>query len=242
MGRARLLRMLIKLLATCLLIISSQAASISDDQDTCRAAAEQVGVDFENFRYNVAHVIHSLTVEDVRFFFDENFPVENDIPTVNTDLTAGPPVLPNTPSFPSKYRFPLGITLDRILLNNDDPEALLGELGHAAHMLEMLYKASEVYKSLENIDINLVCPCLVEEESNGIMAELTYISMITKYNFDESKSLEEQGKVIGDTIASKQLEKRPGKYLFFGAMDGDGTQLGTNVAIYLYCKIAMLTK
>merc|ERR1712168_1020830 len=142
MGRARLLRMLIKLLVTCFLIISSQAASITDYQDTCRAAAEQVGVDFENFRYNVAHVIHSLTVEDVRYFFDENFPVENNIPTVNTNLT-GTPVLSYTPSFPSKFKFPLGSTLDRILLNNDDPDtffdrglASLEELGHAAHMLE----------------------------------------------------------------------------------------------------------
>merc|ERR1719186_919722 len=90
--------MFVVLVASSLLGISTQAASINDDQETCRAAAEQVGVDFEKFRYNVGHVLHALTVEDVRFFFDENFPVENNIPTVNTNHT-GPPVLPHAPSF-----------------------------------------------------------------------------------------------------------------------------------------------
>jgi len=339
--------MIIAFIGSCLLVISAHAASISDGQGECKAAAEQAGVDFENFKYNVGHVIHSLTVEDIRYFFDENFPVDNDIPTVNTNLS-GPPVIPNAPSFPSKYRFPLGSTLDRILLNNDDPNAFfdrgltsLEELGHAAHMLEMLFKASEVYKTLDNIDIESVCPCLVDEESNGILAELSYISMITRHSFDESKSLEEQGLFIGDFCSSKQLGNNPRLFdydfdyckdsdpqcktkkdgksprlfdydldyckdsdpqckakkdgnsprLFdydldycrdsdpqckpnaqpkpkllrkvrvcpsvpdvtdseswkifkndiAGPMEGDGTQLGTDVAVYLYCKIAMLS-
>merc|ERR1719186_471057 len=146
--------MFVVLVASSLLGISTQAASITDDQETCKAAAEQAGVDFENFKFNVGHAIHSLTVEDARFFFDENFPIENNIPTVNTNLTAGPPVLTYAPSFPSKFLFPLGSTLDRILLKNDDTSAAfekgltsLEELGHAAHMMEMLYKASQMYKT-----------------------------------------------------------------------------------------------
>merc|ERR1719290_733604 len=155
---------------SCFLFMTVHAASISEDQDTCTAAAEQAGVDFDSFKYNVGHMIHSLTVEDVRFFFDENFPEDNDIPTVNTNLT-GPPVLAHTPSFPSKFKFPLGSKLDRILLNNDDPDAAfqrgfksLEEIGHSAHMMEMLYETSKVYKVLENIDTDKVCPCLVNEE------------------------------------------------------------------------------
>merc|ERR1712168_456292 len=179
------LRMIGVLVAFCLLVISTDAASITEDQESCQAAAEQVGVDFENFKFNVGHAIHSLTVEDARFFFDENFPVENNIPTVNTNLTSGPPVLTYAPSFPSKFLFPLGSTLDRILLNNDDPNAFaekqlttLEELGHSAHMLEMLFKASQIYKSLENLDINSVCSCLVDEEANGIIEELEYLAAI----------------------------------------------------------------
>merc|ERR1712168_1656130 len=135
----------------------------------------------------------SLTVEDVRFFFDENFPIENNIPTVNTNLT-GTPVLSYTPSFPSKFKFPLGSTLDRILLNNDDPKTFfdnglnsLEELAHAAHMLEMLHTTSLIYKTLENIDINKVCSCLVDEEANGIIDELEYLAEVFRFEYDDTK-------------------------------------------------------
>jgi len=214
------LRMLVLLVTTCLLVISTQAASITDDQDSCEVAAEQVGVDIENFKYHVSHVIHSLTVEDVRFFFDENFPVDNNIPTVNLNLTAGPPVLPYAPSFPSKFKFPLGSTMDRILLNNDDPNAFsekglstLEELGHAAHMLEMLFKASQIYKTvenLENLDIAKVCPCLVDEEANGIIEELEYLAEIMRETADE---LGERVKYGNECISSQDtvVSKRKGR-------------------------------
>jgi len=198
--------------ATCVLFISTQAASINDDQETCIAAAEQAGVDFDSFKYNVGHMIHSLTVEDVRFFFDEAFPVDNDIPTVNTNLT-GPPVLPHTPSFPSKFKFPLGSTLDRILLNNDDPDAFLErgfssleELAHAAHMLEMLHKTSQIYKTLENIDINKVCPCLIDEEANGIIDELEYLAEVARLD----DSTENKVEINDDCLSNdyNQLERQ----------------------------------
>merc|ERR1712121_25544 len=282
----RRLRMIGVLVATCLLVISTDAASITDDQESCQAAAEQAGVDFENFKYNVAHVIHSLTVEDARFFFDENFPVENNIPTVNTNLTSGPPVLTYTPSFPSKFLFPLGSTLDRILLNNDDPNAFaekqlttLEELGHAAHMLEMLFKASQIYKSLGNLDIDSVCSCLVDEEANGIIEEFDYFAEIL------NSTAEEKGDRIeldDSCINSQDNAVRQGrarsikfhhkkytvnairgqrailacpnvpeltdsyswnifKHGISGPMEDDeNTRMGTNVAIYLRCKIAML--
>jgi len=196
--------MIVVLVASSLLVISTQAASITDDQETCIAAAEQAGVHYRNFKYNVAHMIHSLTVEDVRFFFDETFPVANDIPTVNLNLT-GPAVLPHTPSYPSKFKFPLGSTLDRILLNNDDPNTFsdrgrttLEELSHAAHMLEMLYTTSKVYKGLDDIDVNTVCPCLVDEAANGIIEVLEFIAEGNHLEIDNSKSFEEQGLIISD--------------------------------------------
>jgi len=215
--QAKELRMLVLFVTTCLLVILTEAASITDDQDTCWAAAEQAGVDIENFRYHVGHVIHSLTVEDVRFFFDENFPVDNNIPTVNLNLTAGPPVLPYAPSFPSKFKFPLGTTMNRILLNNDDLNAFsekgsttLEELGHAAHMLEMLFKASQIYKTVENLDITKVCPCLVDEEANGIIEELEYAAEILRNTADE---LGERVKYGNECVSSQDtvVSKRKGR-------------------------------
>jgi len=206
--------MIVVLVASSLLVISTQAASITDDQETCIAAAEQAGVHYRNFKYNVAHMIHSLTVEDVRFFFDETFPVANDIPTVNLNLT-GPAVLPHTPSYPSKFKFPLGSTLDRILLNNDDPNTFsdrgrttLEELSHAAHMLEMLYTTSKVYKGLDDIDVNTVCPCLVDEAANGIIEVLEFIAKVNHLEIDDSKSFEEQGLEISDHCTQNSRKGR----------------------------------
>jgi len=296
--------MITVIVAICLLVVSTQAASITDDQDTCKVAAEQVGVDFEKFHYNVGHVLHALTVEDARFFFDENFPVENNIPTVNTNHT-GPPVLPHAPSFPSKFKFPLGSKMDRILLNNDDPNAAfqrgfksLEELGHSAHMMEMLYETSKIYKVLENIDTDKVCPCLVNEEENGILDIMRFIAEVNEFDFDSSKTYEEQNIRVDDFCTNKRLRngrsltakvKIGGGYLgecppdcgpiripiptrqkrsisvcpdipditdsaswkiFKHDLAGmaeqiDGTtpeQMATNVAVYLYCKISMLSQ
>jgi len=206
------LRMLVLFVTTCLLVILTEAASITDDQDTCWAAAEQAGVDIENFRYHVGHVIHSLTVEDVRYFFNENFPVNNNIPTVNTNLT-GPAVLLQTPSFPSKFKFPMGSTLDRILLNNDEPDyfsergyTTLEELAHAAHMLDMLYTTSQVYKSLD-LDANAVCPCLVDDEANGIIEELEFIAEVSHIKIDNTKTTEEQDLRIADSCTNPEPRK-----------------------------------
>jgi len=301
------------LVAICLLVISIDAAAITEDQESCQAAAEQVGVDFENFKYNVGHMIHSLTVEDVRFFFEKNFPVDNDIPTVNVNLT-GPNVLPYAPSFPSKFKFPLGSSLDRILLNNDDINTFsergrttLEELAHAAHMLEMLYRTSEVYKNLGDIDVNAVCPCLVNEEANGIIEELKFIAEVAHLEIDNSKSFEEQGLVESDSctensksgyveqssrmgramatlnrpyvgggggrpiptlnrpyVGGREVASRRGRSILIcpnvpeltnsdswkifehditQAFDFDGaTKMATNVAVYFYCKIAMLSQ
>merc|ERR1711970_88191 len=264
----RRLRMIGVLVAICLLVISIDAAAITEDQESCQAAAEQVGVDFENFKYNVGHMIHSLTVD-------------NDIPTVNVNLT-GPNVLPYAPSFPSKFKFPLGSSLDRILLNNDDINTFsergrttLEELAHAAHMLEMLYRTSEVYKNLGDIDVNKVCPCLVNEEANGIIEELKFIAEVEHLEIDNSKSFEEQGLIELDSctensrkgrqmVPVREMVSRVGKRIQICpnvpdltdsdswkifehdiglSFDFDGaTKIATNVAVYFYCKIAMLSQ
>ena len=90
--------------------------------------------------------------------------------------------------------------MDRILLNNDDPDAAfqrgfksMEELGHSAHMMEMLYETSKVYKLLDNIDTEKVCSCLVNEEENGILDVMRFIAQVNEFKFDSSKSYEEQG-------------------------------------------------
>ena len=46
------------------------------------------------------------------------------------------------------------------------------------HMLDMWHEASQVYKNikLKNKNVQVVCPCLVDEQDNGIIKYLTNLS------------------------------------------------------------------
>jgi hypothetical protein len=166
------------------------AAAITTPDDLC-APARRAGVNMTSFPISVAHAVHSLSVEDVRYFFDEQFPMENSIPTVNLNLTAGAsPVLPYAPSHPSVFKFPGGAAFDLILNNNDQPNKFglggltnLEEIAHTMHMLEMYHMASKQYKDIatnKHINTDQVCPCLVNEQENGIIDQLVVISKFLK--------------------------------------------------------------
>jgi hypothetical protein len=109
-----------------------------------------------NFMGAVTHMIHSITVEDIRYFFDDRFPVDNDVPTVNTNLTAtAPTVLPYAPSKPSVFKFPGGAHFDLVMQENDDPNSYfvhgtthLEDLAHWFHMAEMWNRAGKMYKDI----------------------------------------------------------------------------------------------
>ena len=146
-------------------------AVFSASVDLCEPARKE-GVNMTSFFVDVAHGMHSITVEDIKYFFDEKFPIENSLPTANLDLT-GPKVLMFVPSRPSDFKFPGGAAVDFILSNNDDPlkfgsagQTSLEEIVHQMHMLEMWNKASKMYKTLKTkrLDTQQICPCLVSHE------------------------------------------------------------------------------
>ena len=56
-------------------------------QDICEPA-RQAGVELDDMGISLSHTIHDITVEDIRYFFDASFPVENSIPSCNTNLTS----------------------------------------------------------------------------------------------------------------------------------------------------------
>jgi hypothetical protein len=161
-------------------------ATTPTPDDLCKLAARRAGVNMTSYPVNVAHSLHSLTVENIQYFFNEQFPIDNSIPTVNFDLT-GRSVLPYAPSRPSAFKFPGGAAFDFILSNNDQPdkfgakgETNLEEIAHQMHMMEMWHKASKMYKDIATMDLDTeeVCPCLVNEHENGIIDELAFISKL----------------------------------------------------------------
>jgi hypothetical protein len=174
-----------------LVLPASVRSLIVPTPDVCESA-RRVGVNMTLYAQSVAHSLHSLSVEDIRYFFDEQFPIDNSVPTINFDLTSKTNVLPYAPSRPSVFKFPGGAWFDYIINNNDKPEKFgsrgltnLEELAHQMHMLEMWHHASIIYKDIatKNINTEEVCPCLVNEQKNEIFARIEEYAKLFKIWF-----------------------------------------------------------
>ena len=57
----------------------SKIPSFTEGSDSCQAAIEY-GVNLTKFSDSVAHNAHSITVEDIRYFFEEDFPCGEQYP------------------------------------------------------------------------------------------------------------------------------------------------------------------
>ena len=176
-----LFRLCLIMVAVAIGAVSSAATGL----ESCEAAATAAGVNLISYAHSVGHSIHSITVEDVQYFFDPDFPIENTIPTANVRYGEGEkPVLASAPSGNSPFKFPGFAAFDFVLSNNDGPETFLAvgmstleKLAHQLHMIEMWSKASPIYKDIKarQVDKASVCPCLVDEHNNGIVKHLNYI-------------------------------------------------------------------
>jgi len=156
----------------------------------CSAAAKGAGVNLTNFMGAVTHMVHSITVQDIRYFFDERFPEANDVSTVNTNLTDPEAVLTYAPSKPSVFKFPGGAHFDLVMQENDDPTKYfvrgtthLEDLAHWFHMAEMWHRASRMYKDIvarvaaKAVEPAAVCPCLLEVEAANIRPLLENVAL-----------------------------------------------------------------
>ena len=224
-----------KILLIMSLLVYSEAKPSNSPSDknlsgSC-SAAKDLGVNLDSFSKHVAHNLHSITLQDIQFFFEPNFPEDNDIPTVNQDLTSDQEIVWQAPSRPSVYKFPSGAAFDFILMNSDNVDLLmekgtssLEKMSHAIHMQEMWYKVSLQYKKLENteLDLDQVCPCLVNEKSNEIIDRLQDIAIDLRMDKDvimfefPDKEVDEYS---GET---ENQEQRTGKAMAPHSRDGPG--------------------
>ena len=60
----------------------------SDDGDVvqCKEVFANAGLNYSSFFSGAAHGIHSLSLEEIRYFFKSDAPEDNKIPTVNIDF------------------------------------------------------------------------------------------------------------------------------------------------------------
>lgn len=147
----------------------------------CCNEMRKIGINMIMFPASVAHGVHSISVEHIKHFFGVDIPVENEIPTVNTDLN-GPPILPYAPKISNDTKM-LSLTMKEInyvLSNNDEPDSFyvkglssIEKMTHIAHMDEIWVQAQKIYYTLKsNPPSQFACNCITDENKNGIKREL----------------------------------------------------------------------
>jgi len=158
---------------------------------TCSEIFENQGMNYSSFSVGAGHGVHSLSLEELRYFFKEDAPEHNKIPTVNFDFRSEDIIHFNAPLRGYSNRFDTWALkiMDWFMLN-DAPYLYhnkintLEKIGHQYHMHEIYARAAEIFRSLEEnppADIENVCSCAVDLTGNGIMTEVVKIARELKY-------------------------------------------------------------
>merc|ERR1719167_1156907 len=97
------LRMATLGLALVLLVLLGLASAASGGD--CPSILGQTPALSDIFAKRIAHGIHSLTLADLRFYFNPNANETNNIPTINRNLTSSIPILNDAPDIGRSDRF-----------------------------------------------------------------------------------------------------------------------------------------
>ena len=170
--------------------VKLEVCQIGSEEMNCCSKMTMAGIDLKTFSSSVAHGVHSMTIDHVDHYFGVSLPLENDIPTVNTNLT-GKKILHYAPKLSNDNR-PLSLsfkTMDFIMSHNDNPDEFyfrgqtaIENLGHAAHMDDVWLKTKPLYEAIQkdsNFDESL-CNCITMEKESGIIKALMSIAYQSK--------------------------------------------------------------
>jgi len=172
--------------------------------DQCRTIMMNSGLDVNNFAFAVADRVHSITLRELRFWFDSEAPEQNDIPSSTLEWSSDM-VLENVIDYPSPFTSPFMIATDQLLSRAVDPyfeiptktqgndlwscavgeprsapcplPLLIYRFVHKAHMNDKWALMSTMFKDLVKNpprDRNL-CPC-VKDQNNAVLDELKSIT------------------------------------------------------------------
>jgi len=139
----------------------------------------------------VAHRMHSLTLEDLRYYFKSDAPKDNGIPTVNYDLTPNATrVLPNAPlcGYDMSFKTIAMKHTDKVLSKMSHKHwgikhySILEKLVHAHHMSELWKGAKNHYDNFVKIPpTDKVCRCVRDIKQNDVLAELELLALKIKF-------------------------------------------------------------
>jgi len=135
----------------------------------------------------IAHGIHSLTLNTLRYYFDPAAPENNGIPTINLDRSDPNPLHPDAifVNLTNSHAYGPFFALDNVLSHMDDPNwgiknaNTLDQLGHDIHMHMLWLAASEKYKQMvANSPPNSeTCACLLSTYNTTIYHDLDIMAV-----------------------------------------------------------------
>jgi len=197
---------------------------VSDDETSplCDDIFSNIGLNYSSFWKGAAHGVHSLSLEEIRYFFKANASEQNKIPTVNIDFRSENIINFNAPIWGYEDRFGTWALkiMDWFMLN-DKPYLYqnrvntLEKITHQYHMQEIYERAAVIYNQLLESppeDVTNVCKCANDLTDNGILTEVVNIARQLKHF--GGKSRRGRAKCDGDGYGNG--------YGGGGCGDGDG--------------------
>merc|ERR1712212_477835 len=219
----------------------------------CQKVMMNSGIDVINFPFAAAHRIHSITLHELRFWFDAEAPLKNGIPTINhSDLTSDNLILENAIDHPSPFTSPFMKAFDTLLsqVTNPNYEVTGRKLGtdenqgplpllvyrflHKAHMNDLWAMMKPTFEYLVKNppnDRNL-CPCVKDHINNGVMFELKKIAYaVNKGTGGKTESEVLDPKAIHDFWTEEQRD------LFLDFYDEKLKVDTYGATMFVYCKL-----
>jgi len=200
----------------CEVFIAFTGIAIASGNDpVCRTVRERNQVS-PQFARIVSHLIHSMTLQELRHHFKANAKAENGIPTINPNLTAEPRILNNVPDLPLNNSFnvfghPALDALDSILSHMDDPDwgwrnaPILEHIVHEYHILATLTEVAKVYRRMSKpFRAKKLCGCL-QSENGMIIQWLEAIDTILQGPINTSQRMQIMARYKVSEYAISQL-------------------------------------
>jgi len=165
-----------------------------DNVATCFDVMARNGLNFSSFWHGAAHGLHSLHLEEIRYFFELNATENNKIPVVNKNLSSRQTILFDAPLAGYDEHFnTMAIKVMAFFMLNDRPDFFeqglntLEKLTHQYHMHEIYAAAAPIYKKMKEYPPSdpELCGCVNDITGNGILIEMANIARQLKYFHSE---------------------------------------------------------
>merc|ERR1711962_1769726 len=157
---------------------------------TCSDVMARNGLNFSTMWLRICLGLHSLHLEEIRYFFEANATENNKIPVVNKNLSSEQAILFNAPLAGYDEQFnTMALKVMAYFMRNDRPDFFeqglntLEKLTHQYHMHEIYAAAAPIYKKMKEnppTDPEL-CGCVNDITGNGILGEMANMARQLKY-------------------------------------------------------------